>query len=732
MSLPDLSFLLRDQAPEPGPEGESLTAPPEPADPPSYAEGTMPALIAGLRAYQAELEAQNKVLQYSQAAAESASERFEALFASVPLALMVVDEYDVVVQANAMAQRSFQPTEHDRPLTALMPFVSEGDTERVRAAFATARAQGHSEVTEVIFPIGSEGRITGDLHIACIEMAQDGGAPLLQFLCAVIDQGPLLAERQALQQRNEQLHASEKRLEAVINSALDAIICVDQHQRITVFNPTAAALFQCSATDALGSTLDRFLPDAVQALAFAQLTTQAMLGEMTARTASGRELALEVSVSFERHAEGETTTVFARDLTGRKKAEAHRNELEAQLRESHKMQAVGTMAGGIAHDFNNILSAILGNVELARADCAADSPVLESLREIDKAGRRARDLVRQILAFSRNEAPERHAVALPDVVHETERLLRVTLPPGVTLQIDLPTHLPAVLADPTQVEQALLNLCTNAIHAMANEPGVIQVQACPIQADPRLAERLGLAPGAYVAVTVRDTGPGMDEATVQRIFEPFFTTKPVGQGTGLGLAVVHGVMRTHQGAVDVESTPGAGSCFTLYFPVATPLPVVATETASAPLPAPSPAKEAPSPATSPASTQGKHVMYVDDDEALIFLVRRVLRRRGYEVTTFSDPREAVHALREQPHGFDLLVTDYNMPGYSGVQVLNDARAIRPDLPVALASGYVTTEIEQAALEAGARALVHKPNDVEELCETVQRLLSQGPGDPHDR
>ena len=414
MSLPDLSFLLRDQAPDPGPEGEPLASP-EPDSPPAYAEGTMPALIAGLRAYQAELEAQNKVLQYSQAAAESASERFEALFSSVPLALMVVDEYDVVVQANAMAHRSFQPTEHDRPLTALMPFVSEGDTDRVLDAFTMAREQGHSEVTEVVFHIGNDARITGDLHIACIEMAQDGAAPLRQFLCAVIDQGPLLAERQALQQRNEQLYASEKRLEAIINSALDAIVCVDQHQRITVFNPTAAALFQCSASDALGSTLDRFLPDAAQALAFAQLTTQALLGEMTALTASGKELAVEVSVSFERHAEGETTTVFARDLTGRKKAEAHRNELEAQLRESHKMQAVGTMAGGIAHDFNNILSAILGNVELAKSDCGPGSAALESLLEIEKAGRRARDLVRQILTFSRNEPPRRTAVALAEV-----------------------------------------------------------------------------------------------------------------------------------------------------------------------------------------------------------------------------------------------------------------------------------------------------------------------------
>jgi PAS domain S-box-containing protein len=632
---------------------------------------------------------------------------------------MVVDEYDVVVQANSMAHRSFQPSEQDRPLTALMPFVCEDDTHRVHDAFSVARAQGHSEATEVVFMIGDTGRITGDLHIACIEMAQDGAAPVLQFLCAVIDQGPLLAERQTLQQRNEQLHASEKRLEAIINSALDAIVCVDQHQRITVFNPTAAALFQCSASDALGSPLQRFLPDAAQALAFAQLTTQALLGEMTALTASGKELAVEVSVSFERHAEGETTTVFARDLTGRKKAEAHRNELEAQLRESQKMQAVGTMAGGIAHDFNNILGAILGNVELAKADCSPDSPVLESLHEIDKAGRRARDLVRQILTFSRNEPPQRTPVNLAEVVHDTERLLRVTLPPAIELHMHLSTDLPALLADATQVEQALLNLCTNAVHAIGTERGTIHVEAAQVQPDHRLCERLGLAPTTYVALSVRDNGPGMDAALLGRIFEPFFTTKPVGQGTGLGLAVVHGVMRTHEGAVDVHSAPGHGSRFTLYFPVATD-----HDTAAAALPLPT-APAAPAPVEQAGAQRSHHVMYVDDDEALVFLVQRLLRRRGYQVSGFTDPHEATAALRADPTRYDLLVTDYNMPGFCGVDLVREARRIRPDLPVALASGYVTAEIEQAAMAEGARALIHKPNDVEELCATVDRLVNGG-------
>ena len=741
MSRLDLSFFSRitpfalPQDPPETPEHRPL---------PDRPTGPMDSLIAELRAYQAELEAQNKVLRYSQAAAESASERFETLFSSVPLALMVIDEHDMVVQANSMAHRSFQQTEGDRPLTELLPFVSPEHTERVQQAFALARTQGQGEATEVVFTIGEHSHITGDLHIARIEAPQGEAPPLLQFLCAVIDQGPLLAERQALQhsaralrERNEQLYAGERRLEAVINSSLDAIICVDQHQRITVFNPTAAALFQCAASDAMGSSLQRFLPEAEHALAFAQLTTQAMLGEMTAISASGKELAVEISVSFERHAEGETTTVFARDLTGRKKAEAHRNELEAQLRESQKMQAVGTMAGGIAHDFNNILSAILGNTDLAKADCGAESPAYESLVEIEKAGRRARDLVRQILTFSRNEPPLRTTVALPDVLHDTERLLRVTLPPAIELHLRTAADLPAILADPTQVEQALLNLCTNAIHAIGDSRGTVAVDAAAALPDQRLFERLGLAPTqSYVALHVSDTGPGMDEATLQRIFEPFFTTKLVGQGTGLGLAVVHGVMRTHQGAVDVHSTPGLGSRFTLYFPVAALAPPDTADalapvdsTAPAPLAPPTPTAQAPGTGTgagTDAAAQRRHVMYVDDDEALVFLVQRLLRRRGYQVSGFTNPRLAEAALRADPHAYDLLVTDYNMPGYSGLDLVRTARAIRADLPVALASGYVTTEIEQAALAGGARALIHKPNDVEELCTTVQRLI-QGDG-----
>ena len=671
----------------------------------------LPQMVKDLRKYQAELEIQNKALRYSQLAAEGASERFVALFSNVPLALMVVDEQSLVLQSNAMALRLFRPLETDPPLNFLLPLVRDDYRERVEAAFAQARSQGTSESTEIIFLAGTAGSFTGDLHIARVENPQD---ELAHFICAIIDQGPLLAERQALrlsaaelQDRNEELHLSENRLAAIINSSLDAIICVDAERTISVFNPAAAALFQCPSDQALGSQLERFLPNAVRTLAYTQVSTHAQLGEMEGCTAGGKVLAVEVSVSCERHAQGNITTVFARDLTARKKIETQRNVLEGQLRESQKMQAIGTMAGGIAHDFNNILGAILGNVDLARQDAGIDSPALISLTEIEKAGRRARDLVRQILTFSRNESPKRNSIQLAAVVQETARLLRVGLPQSVELRVKIDPTTPHVLADETQVEQALLNLCTNAIQAIGSERGIVSIELGSGQPDAGEVERRESTREQYVTLAVRDTGSGIDPDTLQRVFEPFFTTKPMGQGTGLGLAVVHGVMRSHQGTVGVRSKPGQGSVFTLYFP---PADAVETQVEVEPV------------QVNCVQGQGKHVMYVDDDHALVFLVERALTRKGFKVTTFTDPHKACAALRANARDYDLVVTDYNMPGYCGIDLLREARAIRPDLPVALASGYVTTEIEESAFAEGARALIHKPNDVDELIDTVQRLI----------
>ena len=672
-------------------------------------------LIDELRHSQAELEIQNKALRFSQAASEGASERFVTLFSHVPLALMVVDERGQILENNAHALDLLRPLEDDPPLIYLFPLLRPAHVARVMQGFATAAEQSTCELNELEFDAGSNGVLSGDLHIARIDNAQDEG---LSFICAVIDQGPLLAQRRALQtsaqtlqERNQALYTSQARLSAIIDSSLDVIICLDAQQRITVFNPAAATLFQCPTQQALGQPLSRFLPDTQAALLHIGPNHHVMLGEMRGITAAGDHVPLEVSLSLEQHASGDIVTLFARDLTASKKMKAQRTTLESQLRESQKMQAIGTMAGGIAHDFNNIISAILGNVVLAQQDLPTDSTVVTCLAEIDKAGRRARDLVRQILTFSRNEPPRRVPLQLADVVNETIRLIRVTLPPQVKLQVDLDPGTPPVLADTTQVEQVLLNLCTNAIHAIGEQVGCIHIELTHTAGHGQ--ERRGGLSGQHIRLSVSDTGCGMDAATLERVFEPFFTTKPVGQGTGLGLSVVHGIMRAHAGEVQVRSAVGQGSEFTLFFPVAD-------------MPAPTPVAS-----VTPESRRGagQRVMYVDDDEALVFLVKRLLTRKGYQVITDSDPRQAAAALRADPMQCDLLVTDFNMPGYSGVDLLRDVRLIRPTLPVALASGYVTPEIERDALAAGARALIHKPNDVDELCSTVQQLLAQAATTP---
>lgn len=405
------------------------------------------------------------------------------------------------------------------------------------------------------------------------------------------------------------------------------------------------------------------------------------------------------------------------DITARKRVEHARAQLEVQLRESQKMEALGTLAGGIAHDFNNIVAAIMGNAELALEDVGPAHAALESLAEILKASRRAKDLVRQILAFGRRQVLERQVISLAPTVEESARLLRATLPAGVSLNVECTPDAPAVLADATQVEQVLLNLCSNAWQVVQRQgrPGVIEVRleahvavggAYKGPEQRSRGGRVALHPGRYARLTVRDNGPGMDEATRGRIFEPFFTTKAAGEGTGLGLAVVHGIVQGHEASIEVQSAPGEGTSFCVYFPAATaPVPVV-------------PAHK---PATVPERVGGKHILCVDDDESIVFLMRRLLGLQGYRVSGYTDPHEALAAVRAEPGQFDLAVTDYNMPGMSGLELARALREIRADLPVALASGYITEELRAEAPAAGVIELIYKPNTADELCEAVARL-----------
>ncbi|WP_374564008.1 response regulator [Ideonella sp.] len=395
----------------------------------------------------------------------------------------------------------------------------------------------------------------------------------------------------------------------------------------------------------------------------------------------------------------------------RRQAEIDLRKYEAQLRHAQKMESIGTLAGGIAHDFNNILGAILGNTALAREELGDHHPALVNIEEIHKAGLRARDLVRQILAFSRNQPQELRIQSLQPIIEETHKLLHATLPARVVLEVavcDTPLY---ARADATQVQQVLMNLCTNAWHALPDGVGRIGVGLDAVRLDADGAAALGgLVPGRYAHLWVSDTGVGMDAATRARIFEPFFTTKPVGQGTGLGLSVVHGIVTAHAGGIAVDSRPGDGSTFHLYLPACTPV---------------APADARPAHEGEVRRGQGEHVLYVDDDETMVLVASRLLQRAGYQVSTQSDARAAIEFVRAQPKAFDLIVTDFNMPGCTGLEVARAVAAIRPGLPVIISSGHLTDDLRSEASAIGVRSLLEKENTFVELCPLVAHVLGEG-------
>ncbi|MEQ1515579.1 MAG: PAS domain S-box protein [Usitatibacteraceae bacterium] len=526
---------------------------------------------------------------------------------------------------------------------------------------------------------------------------------------------------------DEKLRDSEARYRTLVEWSPEPT-AVHRAGKILYVNPAAVKLLAASsAADLIGQPMLSLLHPDFHALALSRVNELLARGlgspfanatPMTFLRFDGTTAEIEIQSTVIVYDDELAIQTIAHDVTEKKYAEATRASLEAQLRESQKMEAIGTLAGGIAHDFNNILATILGNAELARQDVSDNPQAVESLNEIKKAGTRARDLVQQILSFSRRQPTALKRTSLAPIIEESVQLLRATIPARVSIQIHADANVPAVLADVTQIEQTLINLCTNAMQAMRGGPGCINILLGTVMLDANMVDAFPPLRGLYLAhpgrtarLTVSDNGCGMDAATVKRIFEPFFTTKAVNEGTGLGLSVVHGIVRGHEGAIVVESEPGRGSTFTIYLPLA-PAATAALV----------PVERIPAMrATTPPLVAGQHILYLDDDESLVLLVIRLLERRGYRVSGFTAQREALSALRADPAGFDLVVTDYNMPGMSGLDVAREVRAIRADMPVAIASGFVDESLRAQADGAGVRDLIFKANSVEEFCEAFEML-----------
>jgi signal transduction histidine kinase len=388
----------------------------------------------------------------------------------------------------------------------------------------------------------------------------------------------------------------------------------------------------------------------------------------------------------------------------------HRN-LEEQLWQAQKMEAIGTLAGGIAHDFNNILTAIMGYTQLAQMVLKEDPKVRDHLSAVLQATKRATDLVRQILTFSRQQPQERLPIQLQPVMIESLKLLRATIPSTIEFDTSLAADAPTVLADATQIHQILMNLGTNAWYAMKDRTGRLQMKLEKRVVDETYAAtQPRLRPGIYARLSVSDTGCGMNQATLRRIFEPFFTTKPPSEGTGLGLAVVHGIMDNHDGAVTVHSQPGEGTIFHLYFPAHTgEAPVTAVEQGPVP------------------RGHGERVLFVDDEELLVQLGQKMLAELGYKVEVATQPALALAMVRADSQRFALVLTDQTMPGMTGFGLASQLLKIRPGLPIILMTGYSASLTSVQVEAAGIRRLLLKPTSIHSLGTAVHMALSAKPG-----
>ncbi len=397
--------------------------------------------------------------------------------------------------------------------------------------------------------------------------------------------------------------------------------------------------------------------------------------------------------------------VICRDITAQKQVEQEKEELEGQLRHALKMEAVGTLAGGIAHDFNNILAVVLGYADMARDDIPEWSSARHMLDKVINAATRATDLVKHILAFSRKTDPKRISVNIHLMVREVLELLRATTPTSIEIKQEISSDCGRVLADASQLQQVMFNLCANAILSMEEKGGILGVSLSNVElSEDDLRKKPDLTPGTFVKISVADTGAGIDPQIIDRIFDPYFTTRDIGKGSGLGLSVVHGIVESHEGMIAVESELDKGTSFNIYLPQ-TEYHEEPVETRDASLP-----------------LGNERILVVDDEENIADLTKRIFERLGYQVVAKVSSVEALEYFKAQPEAIDLVVTDQTMPKMSGVQLAKEMMKIREDIPIVLCSGHSASVDEDIALGLGIKAFVMKPASKEKLATTVRQAL----------
>jgi len=507
-------------------------------------------------------------------------------------------------------------------------------------------------------------------------------------------------------QAEDALRDSEERFRTALEANPDPFVLYDSDGKVIFFNPAFTRVFGWTLEEQLGKKMDQFVPEKnwpeTRIMIETVLAGKSVSATETCRyTKDGKIIPVIISgaIYHDRQGNPAGSIINLRDISEQKR-------LQSQLQRAQRMEAIGTLAGGIAHDFNNILSAVIGYTEIALKDVEKDSLLQSNLREVLNAGERAKDLVKQILTFSRQAEQELKPVQIKHVAMEALKLLRASLPTTIEIHQTIESN-SAVLADLTQIHQVVMNLCTNASHAMQEEGGRLEVSLADVEIDRDFAARHpGFLPGLYLQLSVKDTGHGMSPDVLNRIFDPFFTTKEKGEGTGMGLSVVHGIVKSHDGDVVVHSEPGKGTTFNIYFPA---IEKEEIQEIGAVLPLP---------------IGNERILFIDDEPTLVHIGKQILERLGYEVEARTSSLEALELFKIKSEKFDLVITDMTMPKMTGDHLAREIIKIRANIPIILCTGYSKKISEGKAEASGVRALVMKPVVAEQLAKIVRKVLDE--------
>jgi len=523
-------------------------------------------------------------------------------------------------------------------------------------------------------------------------------------------------------QAEEELRESKERFKFLAEKMADIVWTVNLDFQTTYVSPSIEKILGFTPEERKRQTLEEMItPESLKRVQMMFL--EELRRDETGNADPDRSVTIEVeyyrkdgstvwmenSVKAMRDNSGAIDGMYgvSRDITERKIAEEEKTKLQSQLQQVQKMESIGTLAGGIAHDFNNILGIIVGNTELAMDDVPEWHPARQNLKEIRTASIRARDVVKQIMAFSRQSPQQMKPVRIIPIIKESLKLLRSSIPTTIEIHQNISSESDTVRADPTQINQVLINLCTNAVHAMGEKGGVLEVRLEDIEVISSSAVHYhDLSSGKYVRLTVNDTGHGIEPNILERIFDPYFTTKEVGRGSGMGLSVVHGIVKSHGGTISVISEPGEGTIFHVLFPGIEDEPEPEVDVAV----------EIP---------RGKErILFVDDEKAMVDTIQPMIERLGYAVIARTSSIEALEAFRANPGRFDLVITDFTMPNMTGMELAKALLKLRSDIPIVLCTGYSEHINEDKAKASGIRAFLLKPVVLDEIANTIRKVLDK--------